>query len=67
MSRFNKKRVSAGQALDRLSKAFKDDPDYAHSWHCAVACCAMDEGLNREAANKAASRFMKMAFEVDTK
>jgi hypothetical protein len=67
MSRFNKKRVTSGQALDKLSKAFRDDPDYAHSWHCAIACCAMDEGLGHAAANRAATKFMKMAFLVDTK
>jgi hypothetical protein len=40
--------------------------DYAWSWHSSVACCCMDEGLSHEAANRAASRFMHVAFGVDT-
>ncbi len=53
-------------AVERLSRAFRWDPDYAQGWHANIACAAMDEGLDPAAANRAASRFMKAAFGVDT-
>ena len=55
-----------GQAMAHLSAAMNDDPAYAWSWHCTIACCAMDEGLAHEAADKAAARFMRLAFDVNT-
>ena len=51
-------------AMKSLSDAMREDPDYAWSWHCNLACCAMDEGLDREAANRAAERFMALAFNI---
>lgn len=63
-------------AMDVLRRAMKEDPDYAHCWHCniAMACSdAMpeaddeDEYENRHAtANETASRFMKLCFDVET-
>ena len=53
-------------ALERLSRALQADPDYANGWHANVACAAMDEGLDPAAANRAATRFMRAAFKVDT-
>jgi hypothetical protein len=53
-------------AYDRLSQAMKDDPEYAWAWHCNVAMASVDEGLNHLAANRAAARFMHLAFGVDT-
>lgn len=52
--------------LAELSTALKDDPGFAWSWHCNVAMCVMDEGGDYAMANKAASRFMKLAFDVET-
>jgi hypothetical protein len=54
------------RAMNTLSEAFKNDPDYAHSWHCNIACMAMDAGASHEVANEGASRFMKLAFGVET-
>lgn len=61
-------------AMTVLKKAFKDDPSYAHTWHCNLACTSMDaaisEGFYQKVAhrigNDAASRFMKLCFDVET-
>lgn len=52
--------------MNALKAAIQDDPGYAWSWHCNVTCCAMDEGVEHDAANRIAARFMKLAFDVDT-
>lgn len=49
-----------------LLQALQDDPAFAWSWHCNVAVVAQDEGLDHAAANRAAARFIKAAFGVDT-
>lgn len=72
--------VTPADAVGALKQAFQDDPDYAHSWHCNLAMMfsdAMETGgvsrrhaggsINHEVANDAASRFMKLAFDVVTK
>ena len=51
-------------AVAALSKAFKNDPDYAWSWHCNIAMAAKDEGMKHKAANRAAARFMYNAFGI---
>ena len=53
-------------ALYNLRQAFEKDHDYAWSWHCNIACCAMDEGILHPEANRIASRVMKIVFDVDT-
>mgnify|MGYP003966936973 CR=1 FL=1 len=53
-------------ALAVLRDAFQTDADYARAWHDNLACCVMDEGVSHAVANKAAARFMKLAFDVDT-
>lgn len=58
--------LSPGAGLTAIKQAMERDYSYAWSWHCVVACCAMDEGLSHEAANKAAARLMRMAFGIDT-
>jgi Tfp pilus assembly protein PilF len=57
---------STKQAMDTLKKALQTDSGYAWSWHCNLAMAAFDEGVDHETANKAANRFMQMAFGVDT-
>lgn len=52
------------KAMASLSEAMLEDPSYAWSWHCNLACCAMDEGLDHESANRAAERFMARAFNI---
>ena len=65
--------VTAKWAMEVLSQRLKDDPDYAYSWHCniAMACYDSMNDIDHEdrhtVSNEAASRFMKMAFDVDTK
>lgn len=54
-------------AMTVLKEAFKQDPDYAHSWHCNIACMVMDAGADHKVANDGASRFMKLAFDINTK
>lgn len=58
----NKQVVDAMQAL---SEAMQLDPDYAWSWHCNIAMASVDEGMDQESANRAAARFMRLAFKAD--
>ena len=53
-------------AREELSEAMNADCDLAWGWHCNMAMAAFDEGLEHGAANRAAARFMKTAFEVNT-
>jgi len=53
-------------AMETLSKAFREDPEYAHSWHCNLAMACKDAGASHDVGNEAASRFMKLAFDADT-
>lgn len=52
-------------AMHTLKQAIIEDPGYAWGWHSNIAMAAFDEGLSHEKANKAAARFMKLAFDVD--
>ena len=70
-------------AMYTLKTSMKDVElgSYAHSWHCniAMACYdaigskeydapyGFDHDLDHKIANDAASRFMKLCFDVDTK
>jgi len=65
------------EAFATLQHALHEDGDYAHSWHCNIAMMCYD--AIREAAdeipheqahligNEAATRFMKLCFDIDTK
>ena len=68
------------KAFHTIKAAMKEDcPEepgsYAHGWHCNIACMCMDAmdeaGVSHERSheigNDAASRFMKLCFDVDTK
>ncbi|MBV2180938.1 MAG: hypothetical protein KUL86_06840 [Castellaniella sp.] len=57
---------AAADGMAILRTALSVDPDYAWSWHCAVWAAAHDEGLETGAANRAAARLMRAAFDVDT-
>ena len=57
---------AAQQPIEQLAAAFQADRYYAYVWHCNLACAAMDEGLELQAANRAAARVMQAAFGVDT-
>ena len=60
-------------AVDTLKKAFKEDSNFAYAWHCNLAMCfydSMDEGKREDKhkiSNNAASNFMKLCFDVETK
>lgn len=66
------------KAIDVLREAFTNDPSYAHSWHCNIAMASYDamgddDGMEslphnqrHKVANDAASRFMKLCFDVGT-
>ena len=54
------------KAMETLKQAMKEDYGYAWSWHCNIAVMAQDAGADHEVANEGASRFMKLAFDVDT-
>jgi hypothetical protein len=58
--------LGTARAFTDLKAAMHADPGYAWSWHCVIACAGMDEGLEHAAANRAAARFMRMCFDVDT-
>ena len=63
-------------AVNTLKRAFKSDPDFAHGWHCNIAGACydsigrsgveQDDSVRHEISNEAASRYMKMAFDVET-
>lgn len=58
--------------MDKLREAMIDDPSYAHGWHCNLAMAFSDELHSNESSdahvicNDAASRFMKLCFDVET-
>ncbi len=52
-------------AFETLKQAMNDDAGYAWSWQCNLAMSYYDEGATHEQANKAASRFMRLAFDID--
>lgn len=55
------------KAFNTLQLAMKDDSAYAWTWHCNLAMCAVDEGVDLATANQVANRFMQLCFDVDTK
>jgi hypothetical protein len=60
------KGIGLEAAIAVVKLAMRKDPDYAWSWHCAVAVCMQDEGVSHAVSNRGAVRFMRMAFGVDT-
>lgn len=58
--------MTPGKAVNSLKEAMRSDPDYAWAWHCNLAICYYDESeLDLPLCNRAAARFMKLAFEID--
>jgi hypothetical protein len=65
--------ITIEQAMTRLKKAMKDEPDYAYGWHANIAMSVYDECTNdtshqesHRIGNAAASRFMKICFDAET-
>lgn len=52
-------------AIETLSAEMQIDPDYADAWHANISAMMQDAGCDRDIANDGASRFMKLAFNVD--
>jgi len=67
------------EAFDTLKQAMANDPSYAYSWYCNVAMMCNDAIVSADivdehcideihkTSNDAASRFMKLCFDVETK
>lgn len=56
---------SVPSSVQALITALKEDPDYAWTWHCNVACAMTDEGVDHATANRGAARFMRWFAGVD--
>jgi hypothetical protein len=67
---FDAKPMPADQGIkpqmDIIIKRMQEKSDLAWTWHCNIAMAFADEGGPIENANRAAARFMKAAFNVDT-
>jgi len=72
LKRIPQKGTSVNEAFEILKWHMENDSGYAWGWHCniAMACYdAMPDDINQrhEIGNDAASRFMKLCFDVDTR
>lgn len=54
------------KACHTMVKTFKEESYIAWGWHDNVASACLSEGVDYHTANRIASRFMKMAFDVVT-
>ena len=59
--------ITTDEAVKRLTKALRDDLDYAWGWHCNIAMTAFDAGCPHDVANEGAARFMQLLAGVDTR
>ena len=59
--------MNTHEAFEKLKKTMQDEPDFAWAWHCNIAVSIQDEGVDHATANRAANRFMRLCFEVDSK
>ena len=59
----NFKATPTALAMKVLGAAIRRDPAYRLSWRANLAMAARDEGLETEAANRSADRFLSWAFE----
>lgn len=54
-----------GRAYRHLCKAMKDDPGYALTWQCNIACVIFDSNVcNQKQANEVADKLMAHLFDV---
>lgn len=54
-------------ALAILRRAFRRDPDFAHSWFCNIAMPIHDCGVPIATANEAGHRLMQHLFSTNTR
>ncbi len=67
--------MELAQAFEVIKNAMIRNDDYAHSWHCNIAMMCHDAILEHDdqvdfahkVGNDAASRFMKLCFDIETK
>jgi hypothetical protein len=68
----SEKNISIAEALETLTTALQNDPEYAHTWHCNLSVCvqeAMGDTTSRSKSvvgNLAASRIMGHVFRTQT-
>lgn len=60
-----KQKTKIQKAKATLSRAMKDDPDFAWVWHCNIAMQFNDIGVSHEIANEGATRVMKLCFDAE--
>lgn len=58
--------IDFSDLLKSFQRTMAADPAFAWTWHCAIAMTIIDEGVDHDRAHRAAKRFMKLAFDVDT-
>lgn len=59
--------ITTKEAFDTLKAALQADSEFAWGWHCNIAMAFVDEsGVALATANRAAARFMKNCFGIDT-
>ena len=74
------KEITVQEAMNVIKKAMIDDSpseqgSFAHGWHCNIAMMCHDAIISHDdqvdfahkVGNDAASRFMKLCFDVETK
>ena len=76
IDKINSRNKRISDAFDVLKQEMKDDArpgSLAHVWHCNIAMSVYDECTSdishddaHKIGNRAASRFMKMCFDVKT-
>jgi hypothetical protein len=62
---YKKKEKDIRKAYEVIQAAMQDR-QYAWAWHCNIAMSFYDVGGDHLLANKAAVRFMQIAFKADT-
>lgn len=54
-----------GPEMDIVTGFMKSDLDYAWTWVCSIACCAMDQGVDHATANRIGINFIQLLCGVD--
>ena len=58
--------MSVAKEMEVIRSAIETDESYAWAWHCNLAMCAFDEGVDHTKSQYVAARFMQLCFGVDT-
>ncbi len=57
--------TSVADAMAVVTKAMRDDPEYAWSWHCNIAMAYVDAGGDHAVGNHGAARFLRMLASIE--